>query len=170
MLHHLEDPARAVREAWRVARRGVVLAEPCTDPSIASQRAMARFDELTSALQTRGGHVHHPYLSAGELIALAPQPPRAVEARGYWQHTAVPEAEGALPGGRGGPRRRADRGGALPARRLPGGRGRGRAVVQRLAGRVPAPLGRPQGMLKDSTSEMSEKVIVSGSKPTAATE
>ncbi|MEM7307174.1 MAG: GNAT family N-acetyltransferase [Planctomycetota bacterium] len=93
VLHHLDDPGAAVREAWRVARSGVILAEPTTDPSIPSQREMARFDAFTAALMGRNGHVHHPYLGAGELLALVPGEPQCVETRSYGELTAVPADE-----------------------------------------------------------------------------
>jgi SAM-dependent methyltransferase len=93
VLHHLDDPEVAVGEAWRVARSGVVLAEPCCDPSIPSQVAMARFDAFTSELLARGGHIHHPYLSAGRLIALVPGPSGGTVTRAYAELTSVPQAE-----------------------------------------------------------------------------
>jgi SAM-dependent methyltransferase len=93
VLHHLEEPALAVREAWRVARRGVLLAEPTTDPSIPSQRAMQRFDTFTHRWAALDGHIHHPYLSAGDLIALVPETPQRVETRGYGELTPMPSDE-----------------------------------------------------------------------------
>ena len=93
VLHHLDDPEVAVGEAWRVARSGVILAEPCCDPSIPSQVAMSSFDAFTSELLARAGQTHHPHLSAGRLIALVPERPGRVVTRTYGELTDVPEAE-----------------------------------------------------------------------------
>lgn len=93
VLHHLDDPARAVGEAWRVARSGVVLAEPWCDPSIPAQVEFARFDAFTTELLARSGHIHHPYLGAGPLTALLPGDPASVVTRTYGELTRVPEAE-----------------------------------------------------------------------------
>lgn len=93
VLHHLNDPKVAVAEAWRVARAGVILAEPTADDSLPGQREMARFDAFTTRLHARTGHIHHPYLRAGELLALVAASPRRVEMRGYGELTLVPEDE-----------------------------------------------------------------------------
>ena len=93
VLHHLESAAPSVAEAWRVARSGIVLAEPATDPSFESQRHMAELDALTNRLLAASGHVHHPYLDAGGLTALAPETPARIAVRSYFELTAVPEEE-----------------------------------------------------------------------------
>ena len=93
VLHHLEDPRDAVAEAWRVARSGVVLAEPYTDPSIQSQITMARLDRFLNERMARRGHVHQPYLSAGALLDLAPEAPSRVELRSYGALQVIPKEE-----------------------------------------------------------------------------
>lgn len=72
VLHHLEDPAGAVAEAWRVARVGVVLAEPWGDPRREGQRAMARLDRSLDAWMTRSGRLHRPAFDGDGLAALLP--------------------------------------------------------------------------------------------------
>lgn len=93
VLHHLASAAPSVAEAWRVARSGVVLAEPATDPSFESQRHMAELDALTNRLLAASGHVHHQYLDAGGLTALTPETPARIAVRSYFELTAVPEEE-----------------------------------------------------------------------------
>ena len=91
-LHHLADPARAVREAWRVARKEVVLAEPWADPACAEQGATARFEGLTSAWIERGGGIHGPPLDAEALAALLPAGTE-LEVRTWREPTRVPPDE-----------------------------------------------------------------------------
>ena len=96
VLHHLDAPEVAVGEAWRVARSGVILAEPFFEPSSPPQVALSRFDAFTSELLERGGHIHHPYLDAQRLSALVaglPGASGAPETRTYVELTAVPEGE-----------------------------------------------------------------------------
>ncbi len=83
VLHHLDDPGRTVAEAQRVARSRVFLAEPTAEPSIPSQVGMTRLDVFLSDLAARGGHIHHPFLTAGELIALSSSEPKCVDIRVY---------------------------------------------------------------------------------------
>lgn len=93
VLHHLADPAAAVREACRVARSGVVLAEPAVEPSIPSQAAMARLDALLSRLHERAGHLHAPYVTPGGLLALVERPWKRLELRTFGELTVVPPGE-----------------------------------------------------------------------------
>jgi SAM-dependent methyltransferase len=70
--HHLAEPRAVVREAWRVARSGVLIAEPWFDDSLASQRAARRADSLYKRLDRARGVFHEDVLSSGELVALFP--------------------------------------------------------------------------------------------------
>lgn len=72
VLHHTPDPAQAVAEAARVARRGILFAEPWFDLRLASQRAALRADRWTKLQDTRHGHPHHPAVDAYEILAMLP--------------------------------------------------------------------------------------------------
>ena len=72
ILHHLEDPARAVAEALRVARTGLLLAEPCFDATLPSQRGALAVDRWEKRQHRRGGMYHAESLDLGALVALVP--------------------------------------------------------------------------------------------------
>ncbi|MEZ5988903.1 MAG: class I SAM-dependent methyltransferase [Planctomycetota bacterium] len=74
--HHLADPARGLREAWRVARDGLLVAEPWRDPSVPSQRTSLAADLWLKRQHRRAGRIHGDDLDAGAL--LAPLPPAEV--------------------------------------------------------------------------------------------
>jgi len=69
--HHLADPARGVAEALRVARRGLLVAEPWYDDSIASQRAALAAERWTKEQERRAGRVHDDNHTAGDLLRFA---------------------------------------------------------------------------------------------------
>ena len=92
MLHHMSDPAPAVAEAWRVAKTGVVLAEPWTDDSIDSQRAMQRVDRLLREFDRARGRIHGPNLAPGELVHMLPAD-AALETRSFGRLTVLPSTE-----------------------------------------------------------------------------
>jgi len=73
VVHHLAEPARALAEAERVARRGVLVAEPWYDTSIPSQALGLALDEWRKRQHERAGSVHRPNLSAGDVLALLPE-------------------------------------------------------------------------------------------------
>jgi SAM-dependent methyltransferase len=75
--HHLADPARGVAEALRVARRGLLVAEPWYDTSIASQRAALAAERWTKAQERRAGRVHDDNHSADDLLRFAGAHPSA---------------------------------------------------------------------------------------------
>lgn len=70
--HHLEDFPAAAREAWRVARSGVLLAEPWFDQTQADQRFALRADRWLKHQDRRLGRYHGAPLSADELTAALP--------------------------------------------------------------------------------------------------
>mgnify|MGYP002630161791 CR=1 FL=1 len=70
--HHLEQPGRAFKEALRVARSGVLLAEPSFDLSLSSQRGALALDCWEKRLDREGGMVHAEVLDLGALLAEMP--------------------------------------------------------------------------------------------------
>lgn len=75
--HHLEDPAAAFREAARVARTGLLIAEPFYDTSLPSQHVALAFDRWIKAEHRRGGMLHMECLSAQELLVALPEEARS---------------------------------------------------------------------------------------------
>lgn len=71
--HHLEHPARAVADAWRVCRTGLLIAEPAFDVSVPSQRSAVQLDLWEKRLDRRGGMYHAEVHELGELIAMLPE-------------------------------------------------------------------------------------------------
>lgn len=70
--HHLSDPAAAMTEALRVARVGVLVAEPWFDTSVPSQAAALELDRFEKRQHRRAGRVHGESLRLGELLDLVP--------------------------------------------------------------------------------------------------
>ena len=76
VLHHLPDLRGAVAEACRVARRGLLVAEPWFDTRLPTQRASQRADRWLKRQDTRHGHPHRPALDPHEVLGLLPAPDR----------------------------------------------------------------------------------------------
>jgi len=70
--HHLQDPARAFKELLRVAKSGVLIAEPYFDGSVPSQRSAISADLWEKAQHRRRGMYHEPVYSLGSLLDLMP--------------------------------------------------------------------------------------------------
>ena len=69
VLHHLEDHEAALREAARVARKQLWLAEPCYETRIPSQAAGDRLDRWHKRQHdTSDGSVHRNNLLENELL------------------------------------------------------------------------------------------------------
>lgn len=66
LLHHLDDPVEALREALRIARRAVVFAEPVFAET-APGRAALEFDLRIKRLERRTGRVHEPNLGESQI-------------------------------------------------------------------------------------------------------
>ncbi len=77
--HHLRDPRAALREAWRVARSGLLLAEPWYDELDPGQRAALAIDTFFKRLDRRRGVFHADVLGSTELLALLPATPASSE-------------------------------------------------------------------------------------------
>ena len=71
--HHLADLPAALCEATRVARRGLLIAEPWFDTSIASQSVALDYDRWLKVEHRRGGMLHGDCLDAGRLISALPE-------------------------------------------------------------------------------------------------
>ena len=72
VLHHLEDVAIALDEACRVARVGVLVAEPWHDTGIPSQALAWRIDLWMKSQDRRLGHTHQENMDAKQILALLP--------------------------------------------------------------------------------------------------
>lgn len=70
--HHLADWPRALAEALRVARRGVLVIEGWYDRSLPSQETAAQLEAWSKAIDRATGMVHENYPSAGQLVASLP--------------------------------------------------------------------------------------------------
>ena len=70
--HHLSDPRAALAEAWRVARAGVLVAEPWFDDGVPSQRLARELDRFLKRLDRARGEHHADVLASGEVLALLP--------------------------------------------------------------------------------------------------
>lgn len=94
--HHLEDPRAALSEATRVARSGVLVAEPWFDAGLPSQRVALAYDEWLKAQHRRDGMFHASCLSAAELAGLLPADARgniSIETVLRLRARALPEVE-----------------------------------------------------------------------------
>ncbi len=70
VLHHLEHPGLALQRALRIARSGLLLAEPYYDTSIPSHELAKRINRWVLAQDRRLGQIHNPPLEAGDMQAL----------------------------------------------------------------------------------------------------
>jgi SAM-dependent methyltransferase len=68
-LHHVTEIRRALAEAMRVARRGVVIIDPWFDLSIPSQVVGDRYERWMKKLDRMTGMVHWDPIAAGEIAA-----------------------------------------------------------------------------------------------------
>jgi SAM-dependent methyltransferase len=71
--HHLADPSKAFAEALRVAKVGLLVAEPCFDESLPCQRAAVALDAWEKTQHRRRGMIHDMVLSSGELLDAMPE-------------------------------------------------------------------------------------------------
>ena len=71
--HHLARPEVGLAEAVRVARRGVLLAEPSFDDSLPSQRAARLLDVWEKRQHRRRGRIHAEVFDLPGLLDLLPE-------------------------------------------------------------------------------------------------
>lgn len=69
VLHHLADPVAALSEAVRVARLGVLVAEPWRDSDVPGQAAGALLDRWMKRQDRRLGREHHEDLTPARIAA-----------------------------------------------------------------------------------------------------
>lgn len=94
VLHHLEDPKRVVREAARLARSGLVIAEPWRDPALAEQALGARLDRWTKKQDRRAGHLHADDIPPLDIRDMLPEAePFEVSAEYYVRPARRPAQE-----------------------------------------------------------------------------
>lgn len=67
--HHIENLAAGLREAVRVARRGVFALDPWYDTTLASQRAALALDAWFKRIDRRTGMVHNDCLAVADFMA-----------------------------------------------------------------------------------------------------
>lgn len=72
--HHLPDLDAALAEATRVARVGVILADPWRDESLPEQRIGRRLDTWMKRQDRRAGRVHEENVAPRALWARLPDP------------------------------------------------------------------------------------------------
>ncbi|MEM9800090.1 MAG: class I SAM-dependent methyltransferase [Planctomycetota bacterium] len=93
VLSTAEDPEAVAREAWRVARTCVVLAESEYTAGLTSQAMAEWLDALVDEVRfSRGIPAVHP-LDADEMLGLLPETPDVVETRSFGLLTRVPAEE-----------------------------------------------------------------------------
>ena len=69
VTHHLEDLARGLAEAARVARRAVVVVDRWYDAALPSQRTALAFDLWCMEIDRLAGETHNPCPSAVQIAA-----------------------------------------------------------------------------------------------------
>lgn len=89
--HHLSDVPAAFAQCMRVARVGLLIAEPWFDLADPIQRVSERWDRWWKRQHERAGDVHRPCISLNELIAALPGE-FDVEAEHYRHITRIPTA------------------------------------------------------------------------------
>ena len=92
VLHHLRRPEFAVREALRVARDGVLLAEPISRTALPMHAPTVRMEDALRSLDRARGMLHDEDLSPARLVALLP-PTARIEVRMIAPMTRLPPAE-----------------------------------------------------------------------------
>ncbi len=68
VLHHLPEPREALAQAARVARSGIMVAEPCFPESLPSGQVAKEFDEWLKREERRRGRCHHANTTLPELV------------------------------------------------------------------------------------------------------
>lgn len=93
VLHHLEDPVRVVHEAARLARVGLMIAEPWRDPDLAEQALGARLDRWTKKQDRRAGHHHEADIPPFAIRSMLPGSESFETSAEYYVRPALQPAE-----------------------------------------------------------------------------
>jgi len=72
ILHHMADPGATLAEAVRVARSGILLAEPWFDANLASQAVALDLDRWLKTQDRLAGQIHFENLGSNDIIKLLP--------------------------------------------------------------------------------------------------
>lgn len=88
--HHLPDLPAALSECVRVARKGLLIAEPWFDTSDPVQQLAERWDRWWKRRHESNGAIHRPCLTLPELKAALPPGARQIEAEHYRRGAAIP--------------------------------------------------------------------------------
>ncbi|GAA3755135.1 class I SAM-dependent methyltransferase [Salinactinospora qingdaonensis] len=72
VLHHTPNTETVLSEALRIAKRGVVIAEPWADLSVPSQRLAHEIDRWSKSVHQALGYYHRPGLDLPEILATFP--------------------------------------------------------------------------------------------------
>lgn len=73
VLHHLRRPEVAVREAIRVAKFGVMIAEPVSDTGLPMHAATVRLERLLRSLDRLRGDYHAADIPAPDIVTMLPR-------------------------------------------------------------------------------------------------
>lgn len=68
VLHHFREPWRALDEALRVARSGLVIAEPWRNPKLPAQREALALDRWMKARDRARGEAHEDDMAPEEIV------------------------------------------------------------------------------------------------------
>jgi len=71
--HHFPDLAHHLKEACRVARKGIAILDPWYDDTLASQRTARSLDEWFKRIDQSAGEIHNFALSADAFLQGMPQ-------------------------------------------------------------------------------------------------
>ncbi|MCB9893421.1 MAG: class I SAM-dependent methyltransferase [Planctomycetes bacterium] len=88
--HHLVDLPGALRECIRVAREGLLMAEPWFDIGDPVQQVAERWDHWWKRQHERAGDTHKPCLSLQQLVAALPAGRYDIESEHYRHVAAIP--------------------------------------------------------------------------------
>jgi ubiquinone/menaquinone biosynthesis C-methylase UbiE len=75
VLHHTPNTEAVLREALRVGRYGVLIAEPWADLSVPSQHLAKEIDHWSKSVHQALGYYHRPGLTVTEVLAGLPERP-----------------------------------------------------------------------------------------------
>ncbi len=93
VAHHLPDPASAMVEMARVARTGLIVAEPWREVAIPQQDLGARWDRWSKEQDRRLGQIHEDDIPPLRLRSFLPRPEQWSSEIDYFQGAGVLDPE-----------------------------------------------------------------------------